>query len=1125
MACIIVNFFDGFTLVYTGVVYLRQKCWIYLFIFIWGLSFVEGAQAVSSDSRFYVAVRTTFMEQGEFSLSKIARYRKKVELRREQLLLALENYQNKYLQQSIFANRLRELYIAEISILDVLINYSYELEANRSNNQIDIARKILEIDHATKKSSVSINLLASFKRPRAKNISFVVSMDNDHLSEAFNLIKNSSSVYEQQELNAKKDFGEDLSLLNPSNGLLWQEKLITEQNVFKNYDKNAEAFKDIDLMFAKRAGLYKGVKHFYGRTFLNFETHIKQENQQFKLYLGEEIHRDLTGSALASVLGYNTIPKEIVKNFTLYLPKELSAKRFIQKWNRVDGKKDINNYIKEIGTTEDNKSFIVFHEALIEKTFPELKELGPWRIKSLGHNDRREIRALALFNLWIGHKQSLQEGKLLLMKRSDSEQGLHAFYMDFSQAFEGLGASHPKRFDLLMLRAQNNSTVTFKSSYTDFHQQLDEISYADVKWMARRINEISNEQIRRAISLGEWPDKLAYRLYKNLIARKQQLSSAFNLLSPSTNEQPLSKEKFMKQRLMRTLAKPKKLGAISNEENTDIRDILKPIYSKLGSLILKASLKLTSAFSSIQVDTSTLGIDSVFLAEVEVSTDRQIVRNPQQTGQHDKWLVHDTAKVRFGLGAGFVVRGKANYYKEYKLTYPVATHAAAKHKNDFILNAMLPSHSRSVELPNHYVLLLQDSIEVEGEILLSHYQSPLSIRLSKGSGVLTRTVISKNENEYTVYLDRAPFDNIKRTLYAELLLFRIPIWHSPHSNGDLVRKAYVLSEQVTKGECQNILDDVVVLGDLGKLVEVAEHREVYSSYVEKRSISDFFGLFGATGLFREDRFTELIYSKEGDIENRDFYQLQIEESGFWDFFKLGELKRHNLRLLGRVDREQDQLSEAYLDFRFLIDDKQTTTGEFVNSSLKLVDDLSLTPDYLNFTPELYSNDEGWGQSYTQVRIGYPQKTMDKIINTDASIFYELLGKFTKRSAAFWKRRSRNKLSVALNNYKRRLRKFMSYIKQARGLTGQKRYKKLLNAINTMTWRANGGFDTSFLKIINHIVGKDSYYFEALVSLPDAGQKILLFDSTLYNHSNPYLRRDIGNYEFEFSRPESIWSAF
>ena len=1084
------------------------------------------------DANLTKEIKDTFMIDGTFSIKKINKYRDYIKERRAEILSTLIDYKVKYQFKETQNSTDKAEQEKEIQLFNYILKELDLVYFKKRVEAMEMCLRILEIDYALKVTGNEAPIVRGYQAIKNLFKSHLIKKYELREGEAGNLISpNTGLPYNQDELIMLKNQGEDISELNPSsNSTFWKNIDIRNTDVKRRFHGESKLYKNLltDLPF--KLGEFKKIKKTNTKPKIDFISEVNGRKRKFKMKLGSEVHSEITASALASTLGFHVDISQYVKDFKLELPKEISLKDLKKEWNSYFSEYDFENHVKHFGKDDKGISYVTFKEALIETRPEGLTRVGPWAWGKHGHRSLRETRGLFLFNIWIANNglKEAANNKLVMKDGNKKIKEFFHYQHNLGFSFGRFFKEKPKDFPWDVIKEKNNDAVELFFYSFETNSGFEHVSYSDAKWMTRLIAKLSREQIVDAVELGGWPREVGMLLVEKLISRRNQLVYAFDL---EEEFEPIEFDRFIttdnKILLNGELTKDIFIESTQNYQN-EIEDVLEPVYDGIESIAVKAALMATSHFDTIVLDGDSFGYDGSLIGEVEVSADRQIVNNPDQKGLTDNYLVEDTVKVRIGLGVGLVARGKINYIKEYKIVYPVETIEEGRYKNGFIFNAMLPKHVRTVELPDEYVLILEDTLEGQGELILGRENFPFTISMAKSLGKLTRTVISKKLDSFEVYRDLSPFKAFHKKLFAELIFFKIPVWHSSAYEGILSRSVYKLNIKDKDDLSLVALDTLLQTGDMRPIVEYGQKRELISNYVSKRSDSKFLGLFETKEKRRTDDVEEIIYDKSGDLKTKTFFQIDIDRSDEWDLLGDGELKRQKMRLLGQVDHEGN-LKTPYLDLRFTVNDQITTTSELSNIYFKLIDDLSLTKKFINFTPSLHTTNNLWGNTFVQVRLGYGKKTLDKIINTTDEKYYELMAMFASKpyqTSNWWKRRTNKNLSVSNKEYKRKLRVFLSLLKKARRASSEKiKYMHVVDAIDQMLWIGSGSFNVNFLKRIHYLIGKKSYFMDALVTMPESKEMIYSAAAPLFNNMNTPLRKDIDIYEFDFDKPEEVWNVF
>jgi hypothetical protein len=1108
-----------------------KQCFLFVFLFF-SLSGAHASGTPQSSGFQTNEVDSVFMINGQLSQSKVQKYIDYIQLRRSEIYHALVSYDIKFKGKSEKKSEKKADGKKEIFLFDHMLKILRKLPFGN----IDEARKqcirVLEIDYALKVEGGEIPVVKGYNMVRNLLKSHIIKRTQLIDGEAKNLVSpKSNKVFSSDELIEQTDSGADLSLLNPpTNSTFWKNIDIANVDVKKRYYGDNHFYKNIFTKLPKKSGKFKKVRKTQSKPKIDFTTKFDGEKRKFKLKLGAEMHSEITAAALASTLGFHVDISKYVRDFKLELPKDKSVRKVKKEWNSYFDDYDFDKYVKETGKDSDGKKYIIFHEALIETKPEELTRIGPWAWGEHEHRDLRETRGLFLFNVWISNNDLKEAGNNKIVMKDDPINGNEYYHYqhDLGFSFGRFFREKPQDFlwDVMKNKGPEEIELYFNSFQTN--SGFKHVTYSDARWMVRLIAKLSRQQIVESVELGGWPKEVGMLLVEKLISRRNQLVHGFDL---SHEFDSLEFDRFISTKnkvLVNGELKKKEFKESTQSYKDESDELLDPVYDGLESIAVKAALMATSHFDTIVLDGESLGYDGSFIGEIEISADREIVINPDQKGRDDNYLVEDTVKVRLGLGAGIVLRGKVNYIKEYKIVYPVKTIEEGRYKNGFIFNAMLPKDIRNVDLPEEYVLILEDSLEGEGEIKLGRESFPFSLSLSKSYGILSRTVISKKQDSFEVYRDQSPYKGFHKKLFAELIFFRIPIWHSPGYEGVLNRTIYTLDIESKNSKSLTALDELLSTGNMKSIVELGVKRELVSNYVSKRNDSRIFGLFESNQRRRTDDVQDIVYEKNGDFKTKKFFQVDIDSSDEWKLLGDGELKRQKMRLLGKITPE-NKVEDPYLDLRFTINDQNAKTAELQDIYLKLIDNLSLSEKFIKFTPGIHTRNDKWGNTFVQVRLGYDKKSLDRIINTENETYFELMAKFSKKSyqtKSWWKRRTNKNLSVSMREYKRKVRRFLALLKKARTAESDKiKYMLVVDAIDQILWLGDGSFNVSFLKRINHLLGKHAYFMDALITMPESTEMIYPAGTPLYNAMNPDLKKNIDIYEFEFDKPEEVWSVF
>jgi hypothetical protein len=1095
-----------------------------LIILIFSLNTVFALSDLPHDKELVNQINNAFYINSDLSIEKIDIFRNRIHKRVDQIS------RNVTVFDTEIKKKKKVKLDKDLFTYKLILQYIDELPKLTDVNARVLAKKILDLEFTTKMDGKGLPITGLIETIKsfAKNYSF--QKETTPSKEASNLEDpHTGKYYDIEDLESLKDQGVDFSLLDPvSNGEFWNQVDIERMDVEKAYTgSQSKYFEGVNLNFPQNEAVFKKVRKSQTKPKVDVIVETNGVKEVFKLKFGAEMHSEITAGSLASILGYHFDSAKYVRNFKMFLPKKMKLHNFKREWNSYFSKYDVDEYIKEVGETKKGKVYIIFHEALIETKPKDIIRLGEWAWGTNGHRGLRETRALLLFNMWISNLDLKESGnnKLALRENVNGKYDFYYYQHDLGFSFGRYFREKPIDFlwNPIHSSTQNYVRVNFRSFQSN--SGFEHVSYSDARWMIRKISKISRKQIEKAVELGGWPKEIGMLLVEKLISRRNHFVRAFDL-SSEYKEIKFSRNIETKNKILvnGTLTKTEFEG-YKQKFDTEIDEVLRPIYSGLESMAVQGALKLTSLYDTIEFDSETLGYDSTLISGISVSFDREVKKNLKQKGRDDAFITQDTMTIRYKLGVGIVLKGKVSYSKEYKIIYPVRTKREGIYHNNFIFNALLPFHIRNGKLPNNYVLVLSDTLDGGGEIVLNLGTTPISIGLEKSIGKLSRTVIAKKNKTLKIYKDRTKFTALNKAIYADLLFLRLPVWKSSNQDGVLGRKIFKLNLNTGDKENKlNALDDVLRYGDIQRVESLAEKHELHSNYVLERTDVNIFEMFDIEDKKRVDDLTYVIYEKNGDIETEKYLQVDIKESTEWSFLGDGEFKKSSFQLLGKVSKN-GKINKPRLEVKFVIEDQRTVTEELGDHYINLINKIALNSNFLVFTPELYSRNGEWGSTNTIINLEYNKDAINKILSTTEDEYYKIMSDNSNRDVAFWKSRRRADVSDRFRTLRRRYQKFVKRIMSAKKqLNEKKKYEIFVDAMNGLVWKHKESFNYLLLQRINKIVGSKNYFLEAMITMPEDKEMRLPAKTPLYNIMNKELRKRSDFYEFDFREPEETWDV-
>lgn len=1022
-----------------------------------------------------------------------------------------------------------ELVLKELQALQKSLNnfqkYGDEFDEDEIHKKV---RNIIELDYALKTSGIVLPeqqipeyLIEKFRKHQ---ISKITEAEN----EASNLYDpNQKKILTQEEIQKLIESDFDLSKLDPApKSPFWRDPDLGNKNIQKHFEKaHNPMYEDVDIWFPHLRAKFKKVKK--SQTKPKFHVTAKKNGKKYKFELkfAEETHSEVTASTLSSALGYPHDISKFVKNFEIELPKRLTVKELKQEWNSYYSSYNFDEFVKEVYQEEEN-TIVVIKEALLEIIPKELIRVGPWAYGHYDHKSLREVRGLYLFNTWVANNNIKEaDNNKLVIKRDDKsgEYELFQFQHDQGFTFGKFGKERIQEFPWDVIKKTGPEYVKLNNTNFQVNKGFDHVTYSDARWMIRKIAKLSKDQIQDAVELGGWPKDVGLLLTEKLTCRRNQLVIAFDLNDEidelECNRNITTANGIIDNGKLTTYEFEEYLKRYGGEFN----DFMVPILEQAQYYAARGLIELTSSFDTFVLDSRELGYDSSLLGEVQVTLNREIEENLFRQDVDDNFIVQDRVRIKFSLGVGLVFRGKVSYYKDYRLIYAKRTRKEAVFNNKFIFNALLPFHKRKNKLPKGYVMIVEDGFEGEGELFLQSAKIPISGSISKGVGLLSRTIVHKKGEDYSVMRDFSHFHSWHAALYANLYILRIPVFQADKYNGNLFRSIYNFKLEEDKETNESLAYEYFLkTGDLVPLSDVSRQESIETDYVTQRGFFDFFGILRSDDRKRSD---EILYKHDDQEEN--FYQLDIEQIREWEFFDNGENKNRRFHLLADLNDENPQIVDD-VDLRVRIDifDMDTKMNELEDMYLPMLNKVALNKSFIAFTPSLHSTNDTWGNMKVSLELGYPKKALDRMLAITDDEFYNLMANSSNMDADFWRSYEREGISNKIAYLKGQIHSFLRGIKKAnKKKDPREMYKKLTETIKKTIWKSDGYFNTTILERINYIIGARDYYIRGIITMPEFAEMRLPADVPLFNKRNPHLYKSHTYFQFDYHRMEEIWYNF
>lgn len=281
------------------------------------------------------------------------------------------------------------------------------------------------------------------------------------------------------------------------------------------------------------------------------------EEDEWSLKWGDELHSDVVGSRLFAALGFDVDhPYYRSKNdLTLvFTKKDQNAKKMLEQI-KSQFKIDISKFVSESGVIDDIEinhndklsaykglNYIRFKEALLEARPDRVKRLGSIVPDKLSHENRVELKGALLAHLWIDNWDTREENTML----SNVHLGKKKY--KFSGVFSDLGTSLGvavnympmdfrvglvNEFSWDIVKSSSQRGVSLKGQLNALLKPYRKAKYSDLKWMATQIAKINAHNLEKILEKSGWPEGIQKLYFHKLASRRAQILAAFDVSDPN----------------------------------------------------------------------------------------------------------------------------------------------------------------------------------------------------------------------------------------------------------------------------------------------------------------------------------------------------------------------------------------------------------------------------------------------------------------------------------------------------------------------------------------------------------------------------------------------------------------
>lgn len=1090
---------------------------------------------------------------GELDLSSLRLFRSELEKRREEIrvnlernLTFLEEKSEKKVDEKIRINKTLKHY-------DIILEWIDQLATNPRLSfaeRVGLIRNITDLDAAVKSDIDPDNTLEQkLKHLQAFSHRYRISKNKTPLGEAANLVNPKTGLYfSPQELETMKAEGIDLSLFDPpaNNGVLELIDDLSKTSPTQRFSLGQNPLhRGVELYYPADNKLYfKEVRHRQSKPKLTvFSKKPDGEKQEFKLKLAMELHGEPTSAALSNALGIYSDLTRYVRGVKLVLGKT-TYEEFKKDWNSYYSSYDLDRLIQKKGSDQEG-NFVVFIDGLLEPELDEkvLKRAGPWYWGDGDHKYRREFRGMAIFNLWI-HNTDLKEGennKLILKKRADGEHDFFYVQQDLGFSFGHLFRERPSDYPWDIVSHDNSEEVIFNYRSFQPNSGFEHVTWADARWMVRKIAQLTREQITEAVGIGNWPHQAPYdyqALYvEKLISRRNQLVQVFGLdgaQNPSGKRIALME---VDRRVEERAIVSEKWGVpgytVDFSPGIQAR-LIDPLMAKIQRGLKDGAIKLIGAINNVSLEPDWFGWDEGVIARVILNINRTVVKNPMATSSEDAFIVRDDFKIGARLGYGLVISGDVAYVRGFSLIYPAASEEAAMDGPRYMLEVITESYSQMQDrLPKGHILIHESYLEGRGRLNLDAGPISVGYEASLSRFDLSRTLISRKSDDRILLMeDESLYTERAQKIYTKLMLLKITHmkWHD--QRGEVNRDAYELG--IEDGQ---YVDDVIFANDFSEIKKRGQHKKMKSEFWERVSNINLLGFWKKKKTIRRDLVQVSRQDERGKWQRgRTKLIVDVGAQQAWRFVQDGE--DHIKRIHFSSELNGNEPVDPLMKLSFVHMDKNATISELESGYLPFIDGVAGVMDFLNFSPRLHAKQDGYGEILVNTHVEYYGEAIGRLFELEESAFKGLLNsqiegrKMVTVSSGESDKEEEHTLYrgkwYSSNSINYAVDRFFRYYKD---VVGASNFTEQVEALNIALYKGAVRDEASFhpvvFGVLNQWVGEDNVFLESHISVPEDVENKFPGRVTFYNRIGEQKKfsKERDRLLFDLSEALAIYQAF
>lgn len=425
-----------------------------------------------------------------------------------------------------------------IEALDDLMKNSQRMSSLEQTRKVETILLWYAAGYTLYPEGIFTSAVERFKNLRENFFDYPV--DDAGQTQASNLLLPSKDEFASgEELRRLRKNGVDLSKLDPPSSAFWTN------NQVEAYDPEAEIYFDRKLFPPRSIEVPEVDYERMGNGQVKFKTKWTDHSERSKkgkpkeksltLRVGWEAYTATVVNHLARALGYPAIPTTFRQKVKMNLGKT-SFEEFLSQYKSVHTN-EMGSVLTHIRRIPGENAVYVLNATL--EAYPDdddYRRIGPFRMGDNGLPNRREYRAMVLYNSLISLQDQFEyQARVDAYRDPVTKEWRPLFFIADTSSALGLPAMLGNKGTVneftwkFTKRTDKNIWLFWLSVFNS--RAWKDATYSDLKWMARRMARLQTWQIDKIMQTSGFPEPVKALYAEKLKSRINQLITDFQLQS------------------------------------------------------------------------------------------------------------------------------------------------------------------------------------------------------------------------------------------------------------------------------------------------------------------------------------------------------------------------------------------------------------------------------------------------------------------------------------------------------------------------------------------------------------------------------------------------------------------